>query len=176
MIDLNTARLRIRKISEQDFERFFEIFQEEEVRNNVGWNKEKDVNKIAMHIHAYVKKSGVYAIELLNSGLVIGSIGIHHDRHDSKETTKMVGIMLDKNYWGKGYAAEAIKAVIHYLFTETDCLRVSSGHFGSNTQTSRVFEKVGLKYNCFFEKDFKPEEGYPLDVIYYTLDKSNYKE
>jgi [ribosomal protein S5]-alanine N-acetyltransferase len=57
-----------------------------------------------------------------------------------------VGYRLGKQYWGKGYATEALRAVIAYLFEQTTVNRIYASTWAENTASARVLEKAGMRF------------------------------
>ncbi|MBQ3066834.1 MAG: GNAT family N-acetyltransferase, partial [Clostridia bacterium] len=53
--------------------------------------------------------------------------------------------ILAKDQWGKGLMAEAVTAVINYLFDEKDLDFLTCGYYDFNNQSRRVQEKCGFK-------------------------------
>ncbi|MDZ4838529.1 MAG: GNAT family protein [Bacteroidota bacterium] len=50
----------------------------------------------------------------------------------------------DKNFWGKGYATEAIGMVTDFAFLRINLLKVKAGCYSANEGSARAFEKVGF--------------------------------
>ena len=57
-----------------------------------------------------------------------------------------VGYRLGKQYWGKGYATEALRAVIAYLFEQTTVNRIDAVTWRENSASARVMEKAGMRF------------------------------
>ena len=51
---------------------------------------------------------------------------------------------MDPTYQGKGYATEAAKAMIDYMFKEVEINGISSGAVKDNIGSCRIFEKLGF--------------------------------
>ena len=51
---------------------------------------------------------------------------------------------MDPAYQGKGYATEAAKAMIDYMFSEVEINGISSGAVKDNIGSCRMFEKLGF--------------------------------
>ena len=56
------------------------------------------------------------------------------------------GYWLGKDYWNKGYATEAVKAVIGYGFEKLRLNRIYAGHFTKNPASGRVMQKTGMTH------------------------------
>lgn len=55
-----------------------------------------------------------------------------------------VGWFIDKKYQGNGYATEAAKAMIDYMFKEVNINCISSGAVKDNISSCKIFEKLGF--------------------------------
>ena len=50
----------------------------------------------------------------------------------------------EREYWGKGYGADAVRALLRYGFAELNLRRVSLGVFEYNPRAIRAYEKAGF--------------------------------
>lgn len=76
------------------------------------------------------------------SGLLIGAIGLEiHPKHRRAE----VGYWIGKDYWGQGFATEALKVVLAYGFSR-GINRIWAEHFANNPASGRVMQKAGMKH------------------------------
>ena len=98
---------------------------------------------------AFIIGKKTFAIE--RGGKVIGSLGI--EKYDeeklpefSDKSGRELGFVLSKEYWGNGYMAEAVRAVIDYLFEQVGLDFIACGYFTDNPQSKRVQEKCGFKF------------------------------
>ena len=87
-----------------------------------------------------------------------------------------IGWRLASNYWGKGYATEAAKAVLHHAFTELNLDEVVSFAVADHTKSRRVMEKIGLRHNEVDDFDHPRRKlGSPLRRhVLYRLSKDEY--
>jgi RimJ/RimL family protein N-acetyltransferase len=77
----------------------------------------------------------------LRDDTVIGACGIV-----LKEQTPELGYWLGVPYWGKGYATEALHAVIDYAFTDLRPESLQAGARVTNPASRRVLEKCGFQW------------------------------
>ena len=56
------------------------------------------------------------------------------------------GYFLQKKYWGKGYASEALAELLRYAFEEDSARRVDGTCIADNGRSARVMEKCGLAF------------------------------
>ena len=73
---------------------------------------------------------------------VIGSVRLDVD----DGTAPNIGYWLGTRYWGKGYATEAVRALIDHAFTELDHAALQSAVRVTNPVSRRVLEKGGFQW------------------------------
>ena len=80
--------------------------------------------------------------EYTNSGNeeVIGQISAQENGEDI--TIRDVGWYIDLNYQGKGYATEASKAMINYMFKKVEINAIFSSAVKDNIASCRIFDKL----------------------------------
>lgn len=97
-----------------------------------------------------------------------GDIGIHFLQ--SSEGEIELGCTLSPAYQGRGYATEAVAAVIGYLFKELGKRRVIFSIDPRNTLSRRLAERLGLKQvgytekSCFIAGEWCDDMTYALDI------------
>ena len=83
----------------------------------------------------------VFLITLRNDA-VIGACGFTQVDRQPPE----IGYWLGVKHWGKGYATEAVRAVIDHAFTDLDCEAMQSAARVTNPASRRVLEKCGFQW------------------------------
>jgi RimJ/RimL family protein N-acetyltransferase len=144
-LPLRTERLLLRRPMLDDLEAWHAVYVDaEEVwfgapRSSIDENREKLVRQIAHHEeHGF----GFCAVELLDSGQLIGAAGLQHlDGGPEVE----VGYRFLKEHWGRGYATESARASLAFGFDELGLERIVAVALESNIPSRRVLEKCGLK-------------------------------
>jgi RimJ/RimL family protein N-acetyltransferase len=88
-------------------------------------------------------KSGGEALFLitLRDETIIGACGLM-----MKDETPELGYWLGVPYWGKGYATEALHAVIDYAFIDLTHEALQAGARVTNPASRRVLEKCGFQW------------------------------
>ena len=56
-----------------------------------------------------------------------------------------VGFSIERASWGKGYAAEALRAVLEYLTVQEGLARVTAWCASDNIASKRTLEKAGMR-------------------------------
>ncbi|MFL5203542.1 MAG: GNAT family N-acetyltransferase [Microvirga sp.] len=82
-----------------------------------------------------------YLITLAN-GTVIGGCGFDMREGPAAE----IGYWLGTRYWGKGYATEAVRALIDHAFTNLEHQALQSSVRVTNPGSRRVLEKCGFQW------------------------------
>ena len=90
-----------------------------------------------------VNKAGGEAAFLitLHDDTIIGAVGLAN-----QDSTPELGYWLGAAYWGKGYATEAVHAVIDYAFTDLGHEALQAGARVTNPASRRVLEKCGFQW------------------------------
>lgn len=99
-----------------------------------------------------------WGIELKENAQVIGTVGFHawafsHNRAE-------IGYELNVNYHGKGYACEALTAVISYVFQDMGLNRIEALVYPQNEASERLLQRIGfqlkglLKQYAFFRDTY----------------------
>ena len=73
---------------------------------------------------------------------VIGSCGLRIDEGPVAD----IGYWLGTRYWGKGYATEAVRALIDHAFTDLGHKALQSSVRVTNPDSRRVLEKCGFQW------------------------------
>jgi RimJ/RimL family protein N-acetyltransferase len=77
----------------------------------------------------------------LRDETVVGACGVV-----LQEQTPELGYWLGVDHWGKGYATEALHAVIDYAFTDLGHEALQAGARVTNPASRRVLEKCGFQW------------------------------
>ena len=114
---------------------------------------------------AYPGNARIFAIRLRETGRLIGILTFFDDTAESCE----IGYGLGSRYWNAGYATEAVRRFIRYLFGERGLRTVYASFFTGNEASRRVMEKCGMTFCRFSEKELT-YLGAERDLTYYSLD------
>jgi RimJ/RimL family protein N-acetyltransferase len=84
-----------------------------------------------------------FAIVLRETNEVVGGISLfEREQHRRAE----LGYWCAIDFWGRGYATEAVRAVIEYGFRALALNRVHAECHGDNPASRRVLEKAGMTF------------------------------
>lgn len=146
---LKTERLILRPWRQEDLEDFYEYASVDGVGQMAGWLPHESKEKTQMILDNFINGKKTFALEL--DGKVIGSLGIETydpEKHPALADLqgRSIGYVLSKDYWGRGFMPEAVKAVQKYLFEDVGLDFLLISHFVWNGQSRRVIQKCGFTY------------------------------
>lgn len=64
---------------------------------------------------------------------------------EKRNGTFKYGLGIERKYWGKGYAKEAIKIILTYYFLELGYQKVNVGIYAFNERSLKLHENLGFK-------------------------------
>lgn len=169
--EIETKRLLLRKIRIDDYEDIYNSWtSDEEVCKYVTWNKHKSSDETKGLVKYWVNEyNNDYTYRWLvvekDNYNVIGIIDVINK--NIQYMTCEVGYCYSSKYWGRGYATEALKAVIAYLHKEEFPV-VYAEHFESNIASGKVMQKAGMMYEAKLSKRVINKEGNREDILVYT--------
>ena len=145
--DLFTERLRLRTPSFLDVNDVFDFCSDPASCKYADWYPHKNKSETREYIAWLKRKAGdksyTWVIEHREDERVIGTISIVDTDYSGKIFT--VGYTLSRFYQHKGYATEALKALIDYLFKELFAERIQAKVIPENEPSCKLLERVGFK-------------------------------
>jgi [ribosomal protein S5]-alanine N-acetyltransferase len=82
-------------------------------------------------------------IALKGTGRIIGGCTLHvYDQHSRQAA---FSYLLARPYWGRGYATEAMRALLRFGFGELGIHRAHDACDAENVASARVMEKLGMR-------------------------------
>lgn len=169
---LETERLILRRYKESDIDSVYEIITDERLTTYIKFpnlTKEEELECIKKWIEdADLSKYEKWVIELKDTNEVVGTIDVN--TVNKKHNYCNVGYAIRYDYWGNGYATEALKAVSDYLL-ENGYYLVECSCNELNKQSSRVMEKAGFVKDGYIADRRLNNDGTYSGVLYYSKKK-----
>ena len=143
-----TERLILRPWTMDDLEDFYEYASIEGLGQMAGWLPHKTIDESRTILDLFIRNKKVFAIELKETGKVIGSLGIEEPDPDPEATLqgRELGFVLHKAHWGSELAPEAVKVIKSWCFDTLGYDFLTCSHFDWNNRSRRVIEKTGFRY------------------------------
>lgn len=152
---LRSERLSYRLMRDSDSSALRRILSSPEVSRPAGFLPVKSDEEFSR----FFEKITMYktCVAVLSGDALVGYVHVGKYRVDSPafegKSCVGLGFAFGREYWGKGYATEAVKTVTGYLLSRFDCCFADC--FVENVASARVIEKCGYKYmedyTMFFE-------------------------
>ena len=167
MREINTSLLTLSAFRECDFDALMSIFKSDAVKATYmvpDLPTREDEAKLFSRICELSKKDDRYVFGIFLDDVLIGLL----NDTDICGKTVEVGYAIHPDYWGNGYATEALSAVIPHLFS-AGFDEIIAGAFECNPASLRVMEKSGMKKsNLKATVDYR---GATHKCIYYSIKK-----
>jgi len=144
---LETARLTLRRLRDDDTDRLLEVFGDPEVMRFVGRGLPLDRDRLVASQAAVIEHwarhgFGPLAVVERATGGLVGECGLQLlEGGPDVEVT----YTLARAAWGRGYATEAAAALLAWGFGELGLTCIVGVAYPANTASQRVLEKVGMR-------------------------------
>ncbi|MGK5594246.1 MAG: GNAT family N-acetyltransferase [Parachlamydiaceae bacterium] len=173
-IELTTSRLHLRNAREQDVEDIALFAGQYEVVEMMNGSipYPYEVEEARKWVDKHVKDNSLspaisWIIASSDNGQLIGSIQLRRNQKQAR-----LSYWIAKPYWGKGFAAEAGRAIIDFGFKNLGLEKIEAEHFRRNPASGRVLNKLNFEFVCSIRK--RDNRGYEEDFEQYILDKKSY--
>jgi len=169
---IKTTRLHLRPIEPNDTIALYKYRSDSFTNKYQGWvPKTKDeVKKFIAKVSPAINIPGTwfqFIILLNDSNTVIGDIGIHFSDTDNSQVE--IGCTLDKSFQGNGYATEALKQLIAFLFNDLNKDKIITSIDPRNIKSINLVEKTGFKKEALYEKSLLINGEWVDDLIFAIL-------
>lgn len=171
-IQIETERLILRPWRQSDLEDLYAYASVDGVGEMAGWVHHQNREESQAILDSFIAHKKTFALELKESGHVIGSLGIEEYNAGEFDEPNLygreLGYVLSKEHWGRGLMTEAVGAVMDYCFRVLDYDFLTCGHFVRNDRSRRVIEKSGFRHAAdgLYKTRYGTEEPERLYVIY----------
>lgn len=168
---IETNRLTLRLFQDCDAQRVAELCNNYNIFKNTLYLPYpytiKDASSWINHHQKHFREDKIYELAITDmvSGKLYGAIALsnhHHFNHGE------LAYWIGEEYWGRGYATEAARAVIQFAFHEKQYQKVFARCFSSNPASGKVLEKIGMKNEGLLRKHVKKENEY-IDLVLYGI-------
>jgi RimJ/RimL family protein N-acetyltransferase len=170
---VETERLILRRPRRQDAESIFGRYAgDADVTRFLGWPRHASVDATRAFLEFSEAEwqrwpAGPYVVESRQDGALLGGSGFGFETVHRAST----GYVLAKDAWGKGYATEALRAVVDVART-IGVVRLSALCHTEHEASSRVLDKCGFAREGVLRRhtefpNLRP--GEPADVFCYAL-------
>ncbi|AXI30336.1 GNAT family N-acetyltransferase [Priestia megaterium] len=169
--ELETKRLILRKIVEEDAPEILSCFSDGDVLRYYGQKPLETIDQVKEIIKnfskGYEEKQLIkWGVQLKGNEKLIGTVGFQEWSSEHKKAN--VSYALFPEYWNKGYATEAVYEAISYGFNELQLNRIGAIVFTQNSGSSALLSKVGFKKEGTL-REYMYQGGISFDTYVYSL-------
>jgi len=179
---LETERLVLRQFTEADVDNLVDLDSDPDVMRYITGGRttpreeiETDFLPAFLAYYQRFPGYGFWAVVEKSTGDFLGWFHFRPAKGASPDEPEL-GYRLRRSAWGKGYATEGSRALIHRGFTEFGARRVVAEAMAVNTASLRVMEKAGLR----LVRTFHAPWPYPIDGdghgdVEYALERADWE-
>jgi [ribosomal protein S5]-alanine N-acetyltransferase len=142
MIEIETDRLKLRQFTSADLDELAKINAEPKTRGFM-WDGPKDREATARDLERWVEEYGQgfghLAMVYKPDGELIGHCGL-----TQKDGRVVLSYALREDYWCKGLAPEACRAVLRYGFEQLGLEEIGTGTHAENRAWRGMMERLGM--------------------------------
>lgn len=171
--EINTERLLLRSVRMDDAQAIFKYRSDAIINQYQGW-----VPKTINDVYDFLKNRVSSSIDLFGTWYqfviikkenkeLIGDLGIHFLDPDKKQAE--IGCTLDKNNHRMGYATEALKGTINYLFNQLNKRRIIASVDPRNSKSINLVERLGFRKEAHFKESILINGKWVDDLVYAIL-------
>lgn len=170
---IETNRLMLREFNESDLDNVYKYLSDVDVCKYMVFDplsaeRSNEYLKFFLKIQSerprkYIK----LAIILKDSDELIGECGINMP--DMEHEKGEIVYRLNKDFWGNGYATEAIQAIIEFGFKSLNLHRIEAWCDIRNEGSIKVLEKVGMIREGCLREHMKLKGAWRSSYVYSCL-------
>lgn len=170
--EIQTNRLLLRRMTEQDAEEILKLRSNENVMRYIDRKRTENIEDAKQWLqiveNALYNNSGItWGITLKeNPSLLIGSIG--YWRIIKEHYRAEVGYMLSPSFWRQGIMKEALLTIIDFGFRELNLHSIEAHINTLNVASANILSATGFVQEAYFKENFF-WEGTFRDTIVFSL-------
>lgn len=168
---IKTDRLLVRTLEMKDKYDIFKYRIMQDITQFQSWKPENisDVEEFIIannKIEFKTRNSWLQLAICLMEGQMIGDIGIHFLEDEYQVE---IGYTLSPEFQGKGYAIEAVRAVLDFMFLKLDMHRVIGSIDPDNIKSKKLLMNLGFRKEAHFIKSYRMNNQWYDDCVYAIL-------
>lgn len=176
---IETKRLLLRKMAPADVLNIYDGWTSDpNVSRFTSWDVHENVEVTNKYVHHKIARYDMdnycfdWIVTLKSTGELIGEIEAVD--LSLRDRIIIVGYCYSSKHWNKGYATEALKAFIDYMFINVDADKILACHVDLNPASGKVMKKAGMTLDGIL-RGHKVDKvtGERCDLIWYSIDNPN---
>lgn len=146
-VSLQTPRLLIRRIREEDAKGIFDMMSDQETCDLDGGYRAAEAldARFTGMVRVFAAEPDRYAIVRKNDGALIGIMHLMDPEPVRAVPALEIGYCLCRAYWRQGYGSEAVAELVAYCHDRLRIPLITAGVFDFNAASQRMLEKLGFE-------------------------------
>jgi Acetyltransferases, including N-acetylases of ribosomal proteins len=173
-----TDEMILRKIIPQDIDPLFEIYNNENLFKyspNMQKKNRATVENMIGHFERDFHKGKEIFLGICTSDNPDNIVGVAEIFDYDKDVNMVtIGYRLNDRFWGKGFATQAVKALIGYLFTEIGINRIQAFVMPENEKSLNVLRRNGFVEEGVIRQGYIWKGKGTVDLTLFSMLKAEY--
>ena len=180
-IQSETARLLIRPLQNQDYERWLEGFRSRfpsqykydgDKMDLSEWTQKKFNDDVVAKLQGFAERDEAYVFGVFRKSdqKHIGKVEFSVIMRDEFQWG-LLGYTIHNQHWRKGYAKEAVKEALNIAFQNLYFHRVEAHINVDNKPSIKLAESVGMEFECTRKGFIFEFEEWTDNLVYYMNSK-----
>lgn len=167
-MEITTSRLRLRPARPEDLNAIHAVLSHREAMRWWSTPPHDDIEQSRAWLQGMIANTAAGAADFVveHEGRVIGKAGCWK--------APDVGYILHPDVWGRGFASEALSAVIDHVFAATDLDALNADVDPNNAASIRLLERLGFVRTGEATATWHIG-GQWMDSLYYGLERSRWQ-
>jgi ribosomal-protein-alanine N-acetyltransferase len=172
MTTLRTARLVLGPHVADDLERLHRWENDAEIiemsSDDLNGSTIESIRKLLARWCGTEENAVRFAVRLAESGEYVGFVNLGEIER-SQGRCKMGYVIGEKALWSRGYATEAVRAVVAHAFGALGLHRIQAGAYPTNPASIRVLEKAGFRREGVLRASVRRGDGFIDEIVFGLL-------
>ncbi len=169
--ELKTDRLFMRPLDISDLEAVHIYSSDDENTEFMYWlpryTKEETLQFLSMVSDEWKKENpDFYEFAVILSGKLIGAVSVYLNK---KKNIGELGWIINKRYWKKGYATEAVLELKEFAINKLKVVKLTANCDYRNVNSYRLMEKIGLTLESDSGTRTYPKSGETVNELTYSM-------
>ena len=171
---IRTQRLILRKITSDDLEMIYNWMSDPEVTKYEDWIPHESVDYTRGFISWLTgdyKSEQTYCWGIQLGEEIVGFTLVT----GLNKWSGSIAYYLKKDCWSKGYATEAVDAILNFMFLEVGVDRITAKHSIKNIASGKVLKRAGMRYRGHVKEfEYYTNKSEWHDCDFYAITKEQY--
>lgn len=146
---LEGKRIILRKITKTDVQDMHQYSARPEVTKYLLWHPHESLSYTKRYVEEVLRQYKAhnffdFAVVSKDTGHMIGTCGF--TSLDAYNHAGEIGYVLSPDYWGRGYATEAVDMILRFAFCNLGLHRVEARYMPQNVASRHVMEKCHMQF------------------------------